>query len=52
MSKKEKITRSIRILKQLHEDSVKAVSEGKFPGINNFSGLVEYALTVVLKMEM
>ncbi len=48
---KRRIITSISILKELRDEALKAAREGRFPGISDFSSIVEYALDRLLHPE-
>jgi len=47
----ERVITSISIRTDIKERAEKAINEGNFAGISNFSALVEYALDYILKIK-
>lgn len=46
-----RIVTSISILKELKQESLEVARSGKYPGISDFSSIVEYALDKLLHPE-
>jgi len=46
-----RFVRSISILKSLHSEAVDVAKSGKYPGISDFSSIVEFALDRLLHPE-